>query len=219
MEAGTRRELRDWVAPLTGVLFVALVIAAAIIAGDSPDATEDTAEEVFSFYQENEDEQFVGGLLFGLSAVALLFFAGWLRRVLRDAEGPRGILSAVALAGAIVLAVGITTAATFSIAIADVADDIEDPVVFQTLNALSWGYWVPFAAGVITFLVATGVSVVRHGALPKWLGWIAIVVGVLMFTPAFIVAAPLAGLWVLAVSIMGAIRGRGGGAPSAPATP
>jgi hypothetical protein len=206
------------VAPLAGVLFVVLVVVSAIIVGETPDATEDTADEVLSFYQDNDDDVTVGALLWGLGAVALLFFAGWLRRLLRDAEGPRGILSAVAFAGAIVLAVGIASSAAFSFAVADVADSIEDPVVFQTLNALVWGYWLPFAAGVITFLVATGISVVRHGALPKWLGWIAIVAGVLFFSPAFIVGAPLAGLWVLVVSIMGAMRGRRGGAPSPPAT-
>ena len=199
-----------------GVLFVVLVIVSAIVVGETPDATEDTADEVLSFYEENEGEVFIGSVLFGLGGVALLFFAGWVRRLLRDAEGPHGILSAVAFAGAIVLAVGIASSAAFSIATADVADDIEDPVLFQTLNALVWGYWIPFAVGVITFLVATGISVIRHGALPKWLGWVAIVVGILFFTPAFIVAAPLAGLWVLVVSIMGAMRGRGGGAPSAP---
>lgn len=217
MEASSAGRSKDWLVPLTGVLFVALVIVAAIITGDPPDATEDSAQEVLDFYADNEDELFLGSLLFGLGAVALLFFAGWLRKVLRDAEGPGHILSTVAFGGAIVLAVGIATQATFTTAIADVADDIEDPVVFQTLNALSWGYWVPFAVGIITFFLATGISVVRHGALPKWLGWVAIVVGIVMFTPAFIVAGPVAGLWVLVVSIMSALRARPGGAPSAPA--
>ncbi len=69
MEAGTRRELRDWVAPLTGVLFVVLIIAAGIIAGETPDATEDSAEEVLDFYVDNEDEMFVSGILFGLGGV------------------------------------------------------------------------------------------------------------------------------------------------------
>jgi hypothetical protein len=198
--------------PLMGVLFVALVAAGAIIVGETPDATEESAQEVLDFYADDNDKIAGGSLLFGLSSVPLLFFAGWLRRLLRDAEGPGGTLSAVALAGATVLAAGIATAAAFNFAIADVADDIEDPVVFQTLNALSWGFWLPFAVGVITFLVATGISVVRHGALPSWLGWIAIVAGVLFFTPAFIVAAPLAALWVLVVSVMGVIRAREGGA-------
>jgi hypothetical protein len=205
------------VAPATGILFIALLVAGLVIVGETPDATEDSAQEVRDFYVEDDDKVFLGSILSGLGGVFLLFFAGWLRRVLRDAEGPGGILSAVSFGGAIVLAVGIATAATFSIAIADVADDIEDDVVFQTLNALVWNYWVPWAVGMITFLVGSGISIVRHGALPKWLGWVAIVVGIVFFTPAFIVAAPLAGLWVLVVSIMGIMRARRATASGAPA--
>lgn len=199
---------RMW-APLTGVLFVALLVAGAVIVGETPDATEDSAQEVLDFYAEDDDSVGLGSILWGLAAVFLLFFAGWLRSLLREAEGPGGVLSAVSLAGAIVLAVGLTSSAAFSFAIADVADDIEDPIVFQTLNALVWGYWLPFAAGVITFMVANGISIIRHGAFPAWLGWVAIVAGVLMFSPAFIVAAPLVGLWVLVVSGLGISRARG----------
>lgn len=216
VEATTGDRLKAWLAPLAGTVFVVLVVLAAIVAGDPPDATEESAQEVFEFYADNEDEQFGGALLFALAGVFLLFFAGWLRMVLRGAEGPGGMLSAVAFAGAIILVAGIATSAAFTIATADVAGDIEDPIVFQTLNALSWGFWAPIAVGVITFFVATGVSILRHGAFAKWLGWVAIVIGILMFSPAFIVAAPAAGLWVLFVSITAALRARGGGAPPAP---
>jgi hypothetical protein len=199
---------RIW-APLTGVVFVAMLIAGAVIVGETPDATEDSAQEVLDFYSEDDDTIALGSLLWGLGSVFLLFFAGWLRSVLRAAEGEGGVLSAVSLAGAIVLAVGLASSAAFTFAVADVADNIDDPIVFQTLNVLTWGYWIPFAAGVITFMVANGISIIRHGAFAAWLGWVAIVAGVLMFTPAFIVAAPIAGLWVLAVSVIGIGRARG----------
>ena len=208
MERATARGTRDWMAPLTGILFLVLLIAAAVTAGDLPDATEKSAREVLETYRDDEAKISVGALLFGLASVALLFFAGWLRRFLRDAEGPTGILSAVSFAGAIILAVGLATSAAFAFATADVADDITDPTVVQSLNALSWGYWIPFAAGVITMFLAAGISVIRHGALPKWLGWVAIVAGVLMFTPAFFVAGPVAALWILVVSIFSARRAR-----------
>jgi hypothetical protein len=209
-------KVSDWFPPLTGILFVVLVVVSFALVGETPDATEDSAEEVLDFYADDDDRIALGSILGGVGAVFLLFFAGWLRKVLRRAEGPDGVLSAVSFGGAVVLAVGITASAAFSFAIADVADNIEDPIVFQTLNALTWGFWLPFAAGTITFMVATGISVVRHGVLPAWLGWVAIVAGAVMFTPAFIVAAPVVGLWILYVSVMG-MMGRVGaaGAPTA----
>jgi hypothetical protein len=206
-----------WFPPLCGILFIVLVVVGFAVTGDAPDATEDSAEEVLSHYADNDDSVALGSLLVGLSCVFLLFFAGWLRRVLRDAEDAGGILSAVSFGGAVLAAVGLASSAAFSFAIADVADDIEDPIVFQTLNALSWGYWIPIAAGVITFAVAAGISVVRYGAFPKWLGWVAVVAGVVMFSPAFIVAGPVVGLWILAVSIIGISRSQEGEARATPA--
>jgi hypothetical protein len=204
-------KVSDWFPPFTGILFVALVIVSFALVGEAPDATEDSAQEVLDFYADDDDKIALGSILGGLASVFLLFFAGWLRKVLRRAEGADGMLAAVSFAGAIVLAVGLATSSAFSFAIADVADDIEDPIVFQTLNALTWGFWLPFAAGTITFMVASGISVVRHGALPTWLGWVAIVAGIVMFSPAFIVAGPVVGLWVLVVSVMG-MMGRIGAA-------
>lgn len=199
-------KVSDWFPPFCGILFIVLIVVGFALSGDAPDATEDSAQEVLAHYADDDDKIVLGSLLVGLGSVFMLFFAGWLRTFLRDAEGAGGMLSAVVFGGAVLAAVGLGTSAAFSFAIADVADNIEDPVVFQTLNALSWGYWIPIAAGVITFAVAAGISVVRHGALPKWLGWVAIVAGVIMFSPAFIVAGPVVGLWVLVVSIIGMQR-------------
>jgi hypothetical protein len=193
---------KAWLAPLTGIAFVVLVIASAIVSGEPPDATKDSAEEVRAFYVDNDSEVGVSSILFGLAAVFLLFFAGSLRRTLRDAEGPGGVLSAVSFGGAIVLVMGIATAATLAIAITEIADNVEDPVVFQTMHAISYGYWVPLAVGTITFMVATGISIVRNTPLPKWLGWVAIVAGVIAFSPVFFVGFVLTFLWIIAVSVM-----------------
>ena len=54
----------------------------------------------------------------------------------------------------------------------------------QAINAIDWDYFIPLAVGLSTFLLATGISAVRHGALPKWLGWVAIVLGIATYTPA-----------------------------------
>jgi hypothetical protein len=58
-----------------------------------------------------------------------------LRKVLRAAEGEGGMLSAVALAGATVMAVGAAIDATISFTLAETADNIE-PTAVQALQAL-----------------------------------------------------------------------------------
>ena len=37
---------------------------------------------------------------------------------------------------------------------------------------------MPIAIGIVVLLLSSGLSIVRYGALPKWLGWVAIVLAV-----------------------------------------
>jgi hypothetical protein len=118
------------------------------------------------------------------------------------------VLSAVAFAGAVIVAVGAAIDGTIAFAIAEAADDIE-PSSVQALQALWDNDFLPIALGGALFMLASGLSIVRHGALPKWLGWAAIVIFVAGFAgPAGFVAFPLSGIWVLVVSILLSVRAR-----------
>lgn len=206
MEARAGNTSWDWIAPLTGVAFVVVLVVTLILAGEGVDP-KDGVEEVVQYYSDNEDQVLVSGFLGGLAVIMFLFFAGWLRKVLRDAEGPGGALSAVAFAGAIVFAVGGAVASTLSIALAESFDDI-DPTAFEALNAIAYNYFIPFAVGFSTFLLATGICSVRHGGLPKWLAWSAVVLGIAMYTPAGFFAFLVGLAWVLVASILLTIRTR-----------
>lgn len=189
---------------LTGVLFVVLVIVGLIVAGEPPDADEE-AREIVDFYADNEDSVAVGAVLLGSGAIAFVFFGGYVRKVLRVAEGQGGVLSAVAFAGVILVAAGVTFDGTLSFALSAAADDL-DPRAVQALQALWDNDFLPMLAGIVIFLLATGVSIARHAALPRWLGWAAIAIAVLGLTPIGFVAFPLGGLWVIVVSLLLALR-------------
>jgi hypothetical protein len=79
--------------------------------------------------------------------------------------------------------------------------------VFQTLNALDWSNFLFFPVGLGTMLLASGICAVRRGALPNWLGWVAIVLGIAFLTPAFPVGLFGSAAWVLVVSIVWLMRG------------
>jgi hypothetical protein len=90
-------------------------------------------------------------------------------------------------------------------------------VAVQAINAIVWDYYIPFIVGVSVFLLAAGISIVRHGALPTWLGWVAVVLGVIAATPFGFFALLAGALWILVVSILGLMRSREDGAT--PRTP
>src|SRR5918999_626041 len=191
---------KDWWTPLTGVAFVIVLILGFIIGGEPPDA-DSPAQEIVDHYVDSKDSVMAGAALTGVAATLLVFFGGSVRRALRDAEGPGGVLSAVAFAGTIIIAIGGAIDGTISFALAERADDI-DATAVQALQALWENDFLPLATGLAVFLLASGLSIVRHGAVPRWLGWVAIPLAILALTPIGFVAFGLGALWVLAVSVL-----------------
>jgi hypothetical protein len=196
----------DWLAPLTGVVFVALLAVTLILAGEGVDPKDGT-QEVIDHYRDKETELFISSFVGGFAVIFFLFFASWLRKVLREGEGPGGVLSSVAFAGAIVFAGAGAFASTLGIALAESWDDI-DPSALEAMNAISWNYFVPFAVGGATFALAAGLSAVRHGSLPPWLGWAGVVLGIAGYTPAGFFAFLLILVWILVTSVLLTLRAR-----------
>lgn len=198
------------IAALTGVAFVALVVIGGIIAGEPPGA-DSSVQEIVDHYADNKTSIEVASFIGAAGLVLLVFFGAYLRTVLSTAAGRAGILPALTLVGAAVIAVGFAIDLTISIALAEAVDDIE-PAAVQALQALWDNDFVPIAIGALIFLIATGLSVVRHGALPRWLGWVALVLAVIGFTPIGWVAFIGLGIWIAIVSVLLAVRAQ----PAAP---
>jgi hypothetical protein len=189
---------------LTGVGFVVFLIASFAFAGEPP-AQDDSVQEIVDFYTDNETEVWIGVSLTMVAATFLVLFGGYLRKVLRAAEGEGHMLSSVVLAGATIVAVGAALDATISVALVETVDDI-DPTGLQTLNALWNNDYIPIGLGAMIFSLSAGLSVVRHGALPKWLGWVAILFAVISATPIGFAGVVGTALWILVVSILLAMR-------------
>jgi len=198
-------------APLTGVVGVVLAAIGLILVGEPPDA-DSPVKEIVDHYTDSKDSVIAGVILLGFSVIFFLFFAGSLRAALRRVEGEAGVLSAVALAGATVFVVGVAIDSTISVGLAEAVDDIE-PSAVQALQALWDNDGLPIVIGQIVFLIASGISIVRHRALPVWLGWAAIVIAVVVAV-LDIVGIIAAGVWILVVSVMLAMR-EAGRAPGA----
>jgi hypothetical protein len=189
-------------APLTGALFVALVLIAFFALGGSTPEGDDSAQKVVSFYSDHESKEIIAAVVLGLGAVALIFFAATLKQILEAAGPDRGILPTVALGAGLVAAGGFLTAATLHFALADYAGDI-DPSAAQAINAIDSDFFLPFVAGLSTLILATSLWLLSHRLLlPAWLGWVGIGIFILTFTPLGFIGFALAGLWVIAASIL-----------------
>jgi hypothetical protein len=127
--------------------------------------------------------------------------------VLRRAEPGPGGLSAVVFGGAILAAVGAASFASFNFALADAADEETfEPAAAQALNILNGDFFFPIAVGFAAFFIAAGITILRTGGLARWLGWIALVIGIVAATPVGWFAFLVGLAWILAVSVMLAMR-------------
>ncbi len=197
---------KDWPAALTGLAFVVLVVIGFAVAGEPPDPTDDSIEEVIDYYAD-DGPVFFGAALQALGAVALVFFGGYLRKVLTAASGEGHTLPSVVLAGTVILATGIGIDSTISFTLAETADEIA-PEAVAALSALWNNDFMPMAIGMAVFLLSLGLSVVRHGGLPAWLGWIALVLGVIAVTPIGFAAFIGGSLLIAIASVMLTMRAR-----------
>lgn len=191
--------------PLTGVVFVALLVATNVLLGSAPESG-DSGAKVIAFYEAHRTNVQISSYLTGLSLFFGLFFYACLRDYLARARAGQR-LAATAFGGAVLFAVGGGIAAGSQFALADVPSKLS-PAAAQALNLIENDTAVfALTAGVAVLLMASGIAILRTRLLPVWLGWIAIVIAVVGLTPVGFLAFLAAGLWTLVASILIYARG------------
>ncbi|HEY7267133.1 MAG TPA: hypothetical protein VH501_05525 [Solirubrobacterales bacterium] len=211
------RNSREWLVPLLGIASIVLLVVSFVVQG-SPTSADHPPSEVQQWYQDNKNAAEISAFIGVVAAAGLIFFGAYLRKVLEAAEGPGSMLPILVVIGVSIVAVGGAIDGMLLFAAAEAADDIPGPEI-QTIQAIWDNDFLPFFLGSLVFLWSAGLSVLRSGVLPKWLGWFAIVFGVISLAgPLGFIGALGAGVWIIIVSIMLSMRARRpAAAPPAPA--
>jgi hypothetical protein len=201
-------------APLTGVVFFVLLAISIALSSDTPDTDDSTADTV-SYWSAHDSRLIAAGILGTFAVIFFIWFAGSLRSVLLRAEGGDGRLSTIAFAGMLTIGISGAIGSALEFTAADTVNDVPATVT-QTLSVLNEDFFFPFLAGIALFMFATGICVLRHGGLPRWLAWVAIVIGVVTVTPIGFAGFLGAFIWTLVVSIALYLRGGETGTPAVP---
>jgi hypothetical protein len=201
-------------APLTGVVFFVLLAISFALSGNTPDTNTSTADTV-SYWSSHDSRQIASAIIGTFSVIFFIWFGGSLRSVLLRAEGGEGRLSMIAFAGMLTIGISGAIGGALTFTVADTVNDVPAEAT-QTLSVLSSDFFFPFLAGIALFMFATGICVLRHGGLPRWLAWAAIVIGVVSVTPIGFAGFLAVFVWVLVVSIVLYLRGAETGTPVVP---
>lgn len=187
-------------APLTGIVFGVLAVVAVITGGETPNADARPAK-VIAYYSTHASKVETSSILIALAFLALVLFGGALRSYLRRTPGAEGP-SALVLAGTVLMAVGVFSTASIEYSLAHELGHF-GPEVAQTLSVLSNELFLPILAGAFVFGVSAGIAILRGAALPKWLGWVIIVLGIVtLFPPIGFFALFGFVIWVVVVSVL-----------------
>jgi hypothetical protein len=187
-------------ATLSGVFAVVFWVLGVILV--SSKAKGDKGPEALASYHQHSDGILVGGLLWSIGVLLFIWFLASLRSHFLAAEGQPGRLSTLAFGGGIAAAV-----IAMLIPVADEVGALNkndiDASGAAVLHHFSDAFFVATEYMLPVFFFSSAILALRHGALPKWLGWFSVLIGiVLLIGPigwaALIFATPI---WVLIVSV------------------
>ena len=190
---------RARLAPLTGVVAVILLLVALILEG-SPPAADAPTEEVVRYHAENDATLLAASLIGSLSSVFLAWFGGSVFAAFRSVEGEPGRLGAIAFGGILLASAGNVMLFGFVFAPADTVGDVPAEVT-QTLSVLGALFVLPLAVGVLVALLASAVAVLRHRALPSWVGYVSMLVAVVYVVSAAFGAEAAITVWIVTAMV------------------
>lgn len=191
---------RQRLLPLSGIAFVGLVVLSIAIRGQTP-GPSDSAAKIVAFYDENEVRQFITAFVFAATVPFLILFVVGLRAVTARADDR--VWGHVAVAGAILAGGSIVITAAIHFALLDAST--QDAVVKEAVVAVSsleGSTWVAFNAGFGVMMLGAAGLLLSAGGM-RWLGWIALALGIALFIPVADFVALLATLvWIVVVSVL-----------------
>jgi hypothetical protein len=197
---------------ISGIVAAVLIAVAVVLSGDRPDDSQ-TAAKALNYWNDHQTQEIASALIVHAAAVLMVFFGAGLRTALRSGEAEEATYSVVAFGGAVLTAAGFVIAGMLGLAAATAADHGGEQAVY-TINQISAVDWIPFTAGLSVLMLAAGVGGLRTLALPSWMSWVAIVLGVAFFTPVGAFGFLLVPFWVIAVSVVLYRRSEGVASPT-----
>jgi len=197
-----------------------IVLLVAVLWPSGPNSNASGAS-VATYYADHDTSQNIMAYLFAAAAVLIVVFGAVLYSRLLPGSKSRGLIT-VGFSGAVMVAVGAVLAAGTTISLTDAPTAIS-PAANQALNVASSDVpTIPILVGLILFMAGYGIAIVCGDVLPRWVGWVAIVLAVASLAgaigPVGFFAGLLAILWVAVVGVWLFVREWRSSASPKPAT-
>jgi hypothetical protein len=193
------------IAPLAGVLFAGLSIAGDLTIGPFPDGSTPVGD-LPGYYAAHGSQVALGGTLLGLGGVLFAIFAAAVWTRLRAAAVPTVISGVVLIGAAVDTMADLNSGAGYNLLGGIGADRNVTPQALQALHIYGSEFGV--SGGAALFLLGVAVAGIGYRAVPRWLAWTGLVLGIAQFAPSpyGFFASMILLLWVAAAGIALAAR-------------
>jgi hypothetical protein len=190
------------IAPLAGVLFAGLSIAGDFTIGPLPDGSTPAAD-LPGYYAGHGNHVALGGTLLGLGGVFFAIFAATMWARLRGAVVPAVVSGVVLIGAAVETMADLTSGALYNLLGGIGADRNVTPQALQALHIQGAEFGV--GGGAALFLLGVAVAGIGYRAVPRWLAWTGLALGIAQYFYGFYASMVLL-LWVAAAGIALAVR-------------
>lgn len=188
-------------APLSGIVFVVLVVMGFIVVGGSTPDQNDSASKIVSYWADHHDKEFAAAAIVVLGTLFLAIFVATLRDR-AHVTGKNPIWQNLILIGGAASVAGFLVAVGFHTALADGGDHHYSADAMVALNVLDNDSFWAFAIPLGIMMIGAAGATLSTGFLPRWLGWVALVIGIATFTPVGFIGFALTGIWIIIASIL-----------------
>lgn len=191
---------------LSGVLaVVAFVVAVFIDEASGPPRGDATGAEIATYLSDNVYSLAFAALAWGIGTIFLLVFLDEIReRLLAGSARYARLAFAFGLGAAILLLASWLPEVGGALASREELQRDLEPGAAEVFSSIGTGFFFGGELMLAGFLLAVGLAAVGTRALPPWLGWVSVVLGLVAFVPPIgwavvIFAFPL---WLLLVSAL-----------------
>jgi hypothetical protein len=189
--------------PLSGIAFVVLLILGIVVVSGNTPEIDDPAAKIASYYGDHQAKETLAVILVALAALSLCVFSVSLRNFLREGAAEDSLWPTVALIGGVVAVAGVFFAGAIHLTLVEGGDKNISPEAMVAINAIDSESLLAFVVPLGIMLIGVaGSTLSGGGALPKWMGWVALVLGFVFFTPVFWISMLLTLIWILVVSVV-----------------
>jgi hypothetical protein len=190
----------------TGIaFFVFMAVSVFFLNTDTP-GEKASAQQVISYYNSHNGRSMVDIFLAPAAVTLLVIYFTYLRARVREAGVKSEIGPTAMLAGAVIWAGGGLLGSVGELLVTD-ASYHHQAQVAQTANVFNNVTWMPFIAGIAVTMIGAGVTILQSSLLPKWMGYVALVAGVVSLAgPGGFAGFVIGPLFVLVSAIMLTMR-------------